>query len=106
PPGLAPVVDEPPRSLEEALEVGSRNRDPVVRERRGPLERELAPTADPDRRVRPLHGRGLEPPLERVVAALEADAPVRPERFHDPELLLQPGPAPLHVDPVEREPAR
>src|SRR5947199_237693 len=63
----------------------------------------IAATQYSDRRVRPLHGRGLEPPLDRVVAALEADAPVRPEPRHDPELLLEPGPALLELDPVERE---
>ena len=97
------MFQKPRLPREQALQIGRRPRNPVVGERRRPLQREVAPTPDPDRRVRSGERLGLEPPLDGVVRALEAHPILGPEGAEDRKLLLEAGAPTDRRGPVERE---
>ena len=102
-PGRRAVLEELLLALEEAPEVGRRSRDPVIGERGGAPQRDVAPATDPEGRVGLLHRRGLEAPLDRVIGALEAHTLPGPEPLHDRHLLLEARAALLERDAVEGE---
>ena len=60
-------------AVEQLLEVRGRAGHPRVGQARRPPDHQLAPAADPDRRMRPLNGLRLDPRvLERIVGPRDA----------------------------------
>ena len=103
-PGAPTVLPDLGLALEEPPEVRRRAWQPRVREQRRPAERDVAPAADPERRVRPLDGLGLDPTVQhREVLAPMRDAVPRPQCLHEGEPLLEARAALLEGRVVEEE---
>src|SRR5262245_17566749 len=102
-PGRLTIREKPLPPVEQPREIGRGTGDPIVGERGGAPERQLAPAADPDRGVRLRDRLGLERAFDLVVRPLERQPVLGPESLHDRELLLEARATLLEIGAIESE---